>query len=328
MDTEFIAAVDIGGTKMAAMVAGRSGPLARVSQPTIKSGTERALPEQTLSLIGQACAQAGVRVEAVAAVGVASCGPFIHERGEVVLSSPNLCGARAGAVDLPNDWETIPLERVLRERFAHVAIENDCVSSLVAERSFGAVLDEPNCVYVTWSTGVGFGLCVDGRVLRGKNGNAGHAGHILMSEEDDALCGCGNRGDLEALVSGRNLGNRLGMPASALFQAARDGDPNANEIAMRAAERFGRALYNVTAILDTRVFVIGGSVWQHHGDWLAPVVHQEIASRFPALTAGVKLLPAALGPLVTDIGALALVIPLEWIPEWRRSAPWQKLAHA
>jgi glucokinase len=328
MDVEYIAALDIGGTKLAAMVAGRTGPLARVSQPTVKSGTVRALPEQALALIDDACAQAGVQPASISALGVASCGPFIHERQGIELSTPNLCGARTGAVDLPNDWVTIPLESVLRERYSNVTIENDCVSALVAERSFGAVLDEPNCVYVTWSTGVGFGLCVDGRVLRGKNGNAGHAGHILMSEEDDALCGCGNRGDLEALVSGRNLGNRLNMSASELFKSARDGDAEARTIAEQAARRFGRALYNVTATLDTRVFVIGGSVWQHHGDWLAPIVLQEIESRFPALTDGMRIVPTALGTLVADIGALALAIPKDWIAEWRQSKPWEKLGSA
>ena len=328
MDAEYIAALDIGGTKMAAMVASREGPLARISQPSVKSGSNRCLPEQGLALIEAACAQAGVPAASVNALGVASAGPFIHEDGQIALCSPNLCGGLGGPSDLPNDWKSIPLEKVLRERYASVAIDNDCVSALTAERAFGAVIDEPNCVYVTWSTGVGFGLCVDGRILRGKNGNAGHAGHILMSETDDALCGCGNRGDLEALVSGRNLGSRANMPASELFMKARDGDAHAREIAEHAARWFGRALYNVTATLDTRTFVIGGSVWQHHGEWLTPIVLREIESRFPALTAGVRILPAALGKLVADVGALALAVPADWIPAWRQSKPWQKLLTA
>lgn len=328
MDAEYIAALDIGGTKMAAMVASREGPLARISQPSIKSGTPRSLPEQGLALIDAVCAKAGVPKDAVRALGVASAGPFVREDGAISLCSPNLCGGLSATSDLPNDWKSIPLEKVLRERYARLAIDNDCVSALVAERAFGAVIDEPDCVYVTWSTGVGFGLCVDGRILRGKNGNAGHAGHLLMSEVDDAVCGCGNRGDLEALVSGRNVGNRSHMPAAELFQKAREGDPQAKEIAERAASWFGRALYNVVATLDTRTFVIGGSVWLHHGDWLAPLAMREIESRFPALTVGVCILPAALGRLVADVGALALAVPEDWIPAWRQSKPWEKLANA
>jgi len=326
MDAEYIAALDIGGTKMAAMVASREGPLARISQPSIKSGSPRSIPEQGLALIDAVCAKAGVPASAVHALGVASAGPFIREAGQVALCSPNLCGGLAQGSDLPNDWTSIPIEQVLRERFAEVSIDNDCVSALVAERSFGAVIDEPDCAYVTWSTGVGFGLCVDGRILRGKNGNAGHAGHLLMSETDGAVCGCGNRGDLEALVSGRNIGNRAGMPASELFNHAKAGDPQARTVAEWAAQWFGRGLYNVATTLDTRVFVIGGSVWLHHGDWLAPLVQKEIDSRFPALTSGVRILPAALGRLVADVGALALAIPEDWVPAWRQTRPWEKLA--
>ncbi|RZI42716.1 ROK family protein [Herbaspirillum sp. HC18] len=325
MTTEYIAALDIGGTKMAAVVAGPAGPLARISLQSVKTGDRRALPEHGLALIEAVCEKAGVPAASITTVGVASCGPFVREQGLIELAAPNLCGGRSQAADLPNDWMTIPLELVLRERFSRVEIENDGVSALMAERLFGAVVGEPDCAYVTWSTGVGFGLCVDGRILRGKNGNAGHAGHMLMSDTDDALCGCGNRGDLEALSSGRNIGNRLHIPASELFRAAREGEAQARDAALQAARWFGRGLYNVAAVLDTRVFVIGGSVWVHHGDWLAPIVLQEIQSHLPALTSEVKVLPAALGRLVADIGALALVVPEKWIEEWRRTSPWQTL---
>lgn len=320
---KYIGAIDIGGTKIAALVAGREGILARVTQPTAVKGSARALPEQALAMLDAACRQAGI--DAVEAVGVASCGPFVHEAGMIALTAPNLCGARSKS--LPNDWDRIPLEAVLRERYGlpgKLVIENDGVAALAAERSFGAVKDERDCVYVTWSTGIGFGLCVDGHILRGKHGNAGHAGHMLLSESSDAACGCGNVGDVEALASGRNISERRGMPAADLFGMARNGDAQARAVAEEAAGWVGRALYNLAATLDTRCFVIGGSVWNHHGDWLEPVVHREIASRLPALTAGVRIVPAELGTLVADIGALSLVMPGDWIAEWRRTEPWKR----
>jgi glucokinase len=199
------------------------------------------------------------------------------------------------------------------------------VAALVAERGFGALRDEDDCAYVTWSTGIGFGLCVDGRILHGKHGNAGHAGHMLMSEVSDAVCGCGNRGDLEGMISGRNLGNRLAQPTADLFEAARAGDGAARQVAQEAGRWFGRALYNITTILDIRAFAIGGSVWNHHGEWLAPIALQEIQSRLPALTQGVELRSAALGALTADIGALALVMPRDWMGGWRETEPWQAL---
>lgn len=322
----YIGALDIGGTKIAASVANAAGPLVRVSAPTAKSGSERALPEQAIALLDAACSKAGIASASLDTVGVSSCGPFVRNDGMLGLATPNICGGRQPASDLPNDWDVIPLEQVLRERFGTVVIENDCVSALAAERNFGAVQDEANCVYVTWSTGIGFGFCVDGRILRGKQGNAGHAGHMLMSEQSDALCGCGNRGDLEALISGRNIGSGLGRSAPELFAAARDGDAASRAIALDAARWFGRGLYNVAVALDTRAFVVGGSVWTHHGDWLMPVVLQEIRSRLPALTQDVSLVPAALGNLVADVGAFSHVMPDEWIADWRATQPWAKLA--
>jgi glucokinase len=326
MNTSYIGALDIGGTKIAATVANADGPLARVTQPTIKTGSPRALGEQVTTMLYAACDQAGVDRGLLKMIGVGSCGPFVKIDGMLGLVTPNICGGLKNSPDLPNDWEAIPLEKVMRENFDRIVIENDCVGALVAERTFGAVQEEPNCVYATWSTGIGFGLCVDGRVLRGKHGNAGHAGHMLMSRESDALCGCGNRGDLEAMISGRNIAMPLGMSAADLFTAARKGDPAAHGIAVEAAQWFGRALYNIVAMLDSRVFVIGGSVWIHHGEWLAPFVQREIESRLPALTEGVSIVPAALEGLVADVGALCLVMPAEWIPQWRQTRPWRKQA--
>ncbi|HEY4542285.1 MAG TPA: ROK family protein [Noviherbaspirillum sp.] len=325
MQNEFFGAIDIGGTKVAAMVAGRDGPLARVTEPTAKTGSPRALPEQVLRLLNAACVQAGVDMDQVRAVGVASAGPFVQHDTGLHLVTPNICGGLAGDGRLPNDWKSIPLEPVLRERFSELAIENDCVAALVAERSLGAVVDEPDCVYVTWSTGVGFGLCVNGQILRGKHGNAGHGGHMLMSEVRDTLCGCGNRGDLESLISGANLGGRAGGGMAQLYADAEAGDEAARELVLDAARWLGRALYNITALLDTRVFVIGGSVWNHHGHWLRPLVQEEIENRLPALTAGVRILPAGLGPLVADLGAISLVLPQEYVTHWRATRPWAEL---
>lgn len=330
MDAAYIGALDIGGTKMAASIANAGGPLAKVSEPTVKEGAPDAVARQAIRLLEAACRKAGIDPLDLQTVGVCSAGPFVMVDGMTSVSTPNICGGlsrdTAHHPVLPNDWTVIPLESILRDRFSRVAIENDCVAALMAERTFGAVQDEPDCIYATWSTGIGFGLCVDGRILRGKHGNAGHAGHVLMSRESQAVCGCGNRGDLEAMISGRNLELACGKPTARLFAAAQAGEEDARGFVTDAAQWFGRALYNLAATLDTQVFVIGGSVWAHHGDWLKPIVEHEIASRLTALTAGVRVVPAALGGMVADIGAFSMVMPQEWIAEWRRTAPWRAIA--
>ncbi len=318
-----IAALDIGGTKMAACIADASGPLLRVTQLTIKTGLPDAIARQGLRLIDQCCARLQVDASSVRQLGVSSCGPFETRDGALGFTPPNLCGGLANGDDLPNDWTFLPLESVLRERFATVRIANDCVAALHGERAFGGA--PANAIYVTWSTGIGFGLCVDGHILNGKAGNAGHAGHMLLSETSDALCGCGNRGDLEGMVGGRNFGKHLGKPLEQIFDDASAGDAAALHLVQDAAHWFGRALYNLVAILDTEAIYIGGSVWRNNAALLAPLVLQEIEQRFPALTRGVTVQGATLGELVTDMGAFALVMPPAWVPPWRAQAPWGRM---
>ena len=325
--TQLIGALDIGGTKIVASVADASGFLARVTAPTVKSGAPDALAWQCIGLLDAAAQKAGIAPARLQRVGVSSCGPFRRNHDGIALVPPNICGGLDARGDLPNDWTELPFEGVLAERFSQIEIRNDCIAALQGERTFGAVIDVRDCVYVTWSTGIGFGLCVDGQLLSGKQGNAGHAGHLLMDPAGQTLCGCGNRGDLESLISGMNVSRGMGLDTPALFAAAKAGDAQANGLVTAAAIWLGRALYNLAVTLDTSVFVIGGSVWQHHGAWLAPIVRQEIHSRFPVLTAGVTVVPPGLDAFVADVGALCLVMPQAWIEPWRQNPPWQRLPH-
>ena len=311
-----VACVDIGGTKVAVSVADEHGVRGHLVEPTAKEGANSALAGQIIRLIGQSCAAAGLAPGQLAAVGVASCGPFVLRDGLVELAAPNICGGLAGkARGLPNDWTTALLEAPLRAVFANVRVENDCIGALEAERRWGAlqVNGQPlaNCAYVTWSTGVGVGLCVDGRVLRGKNGNAGHAGHMFVSDGEEALCGCGNRGDVEALVAGNAIARRFGAQgyadAAALLAAAKAGDARALAIVDELCRVMGRALYNLVATLDLQRISLGGSVFWHHRVFLLPRLQAQLAGKLPALTDGVELVPAGLGEQVGCYGALALV---------------------
>lgn len=317
------AALDVGGTKMAACVADASGPLLRMTQATIRSGPPDTIARQGIQLIDTCCQQLQIDPAQVQAVGISSCGPFEVRDDATGIIPPNLCGGLPNGDDLPNDWTFLPLESVLRERFAEVRIANDCVAALHGERAFGAA--PANSIYVTWSTGIGFGLCVDGHILQGKAGNAGHAGHMLLSDTSDALCGCGNRGDLEGMIGGRNIGKHLGRPLEVIFHDAQQGDAASLAAVQEAARWFGRALFNLTTILDTEAIFVGGSVWRYNEALLAPLVQREIDARFLALTHGVHVQGATLGELVTDMGAFALAIPPAWIADWRIRRPWEAL---
>jgi len=311
-----VACVDIGGTKVAVNVVDEHGIRGKVAEPTATSGERDALARQVIRLVAQSCAAAGVAVQSIARVGVASCGPFVLQEGMVELATPNICGGLAGrARGLPNDWQTALLEAPLRLTFGHVRVENDGIAALEAERRWGAlkVNGQPmaNCAYVTWSTGIGTGLCVDGHVLRGKNGNAGHAGHLFVSTNGDALCGCGNIGDVEGLVAGNAIARRFAslgyVDAAALFVAAYAGDTRAVGLIDELCEVMGRMLYNLIATLDVQRISMGGSVYWHHRDYLLPRLRMVVCGKLPALTDGCELVSAGLGLQVGDFGALALV---------------------
>ena len=311
-----VACVDVGGTKVAVSIADQQGVRGRVTEPTATHGECDALGQQVLRLIERSCASLGLSSAELGAVGVSSCGPFVINQGCVELAAPNICGGLAGpARGLRNDWRTAVLEAPLRRVFARVRVENDGIGALQAERRWGAlqVAGQPlaNCAYVTWSTGIGVGLCVDGHVLRGKNGNAGHAGHLFVSDNQDALCGCGNVGDVEGLVAGNAIARRfaaLGFAdAAALLAAARAGQAAALAIVDELCRVMGRTLYNLVVTLDLQRISLGGSVFWHHRDFLLPRLRAQLRGKLPALTEDCELVAAGLGDKVGDYAALALV---------------------
>jgi glucokinase len=318
MNAHFKACVDIGGTKVAVSLAGGDTPQQlrwRRSEPTAKSGRNDAVAQQIIRMLGDACAEGQLGLDAIGSVGVSACGPFVLRDGLVELAAPNICGGLAGpARGLPNDWHSATLEAPLRARFAAVRVENDCVAALEAERRWGALQGVDHCAYVTWSTGIGMGLCVDGHILRGKGGNAGHGGHMFVNDDaTDALCGCGNRGDVEALVAGNAIARRFGgksgwAGAAELLAQARAGDASAVAVVDELCRVLGRALYNAVVLLDIERIALGGSVFWHHRDYLLPRLQAPITGHLPALTDGVLLVPAGLGDTVGDYAALALAV--------------------
>jgi glucokinase len=311
-----VACVDIGGTKVATTLIDAYGIRCRLVEPTVKVGKQDALAQQVIRMLEESCATNGMVLSDLSALGVSSCGPFVLVEGCVELAAPNICGGIAGDKrGLPNSWRTAVLEAPLRRIFSQVRVENDGIGALEAERRWGALQVDgkpmDHCAYVTWSTGIGVGVCVDGHVLRGKNGNAGHAGHIFVSDGEDALCGCGNVGDVEALIGGSAIPRRflhLGFKDFAtLFQACYANNSDAINILDELCHVMGRMLYNIIVTLDVQRISLGGSVFWHHRELLLPKLKASIRGKLPALTDGCELVPAGLGEHVGDWGAFALV---------------------
>jgi glucokinase len=310
--TSYHACVDIGGTKIAVSLADAQSVAtrtlhARIAEPTTKQGPPDAVAQQIIRMLDASCAQLKISRAQIASVGISSCGPFIVNQGLYELAAPNICGGLAGkARGLPNDWMSASLQAPLAAIYPNVRMENDCIGALEAERRWGALQGVDNCAYVTWSTGIGMGLCVDGHVLRGKNGNAGHAGHMFVSDNNDALCGCGNVGDVEGLVAGNAIERRFGQDAATFFIAVSAGNTPTIGQFDELCRVMGRTLYNLIITLDLQRISLGGSVFWHNQALILPRLQREIAGKLPSLTDGSELVPAGLGLQVGDFGALAL----------------------
>ena len=323
MVPSFFAAVDIGGTKITVSLANREKILAKVYQPVQLEGDIKTIPQQLDLLIRYLCDLKGISKDEINAVGIGSCGPFKKKNGHIFLVAPNLCGGLTqGRGVIPNDWIEIPLEEELSKIYHRLVIDNDAIAATIAERLFGAGKGEDDLVYVTWSTGIGSGAYVNGRLIKGKNGNAPHLGHIYLVE-DGPTCGCGNFGDMEALVSGVAIARDYGGTTEEVFSAYRRGDTRAKEIIQKAAKYFARGLASINAILDTKVFVLGGSVFMNNIDILTPLIENEFYRSFPALSNGVEIRRSALDTYLGDLAALSLVMPDDWIKVWQDKKPWE-----
>jgi glucokinase len=177
------------------------------------------------------------------------------------------------------------------------------------------------------STGVGGGVILDGRLLHGFGGNAGHIGHVIVWP-GGPLCGCGARGCVEGVASGTGLVRRLREALSAgsatsltadatgadIAEAARAGDPLAQELFRTAGEAVGRGIASAAALLDLELAVIGGSIALRAWDLLGPPLHSELErSARLDFTRAVRVVHAQLGDNAGLLGAarLALDVLLE-----------------
>ncbi len=237
--------LDLGGTKIAAglLVGGRI--LGYRERPTPKEGGEAVAGALA------ALAREVIAGREVVAVGVGTPGPLDFDRG-VVRFAPNIPGL-----------ENFPLKaRLEAELGLPVVVENDANAAALAEHHLGAARGAGSSLYLTVSTGIGGGVIVDGRVLRGAFGQGGEVGHLVVDPEGP-LCGCGNRGCLEALASGRALerdaayafGRKVSVPE--LFASE---DPRARALVFGSARSVGLALASLQRILDPEVIVLGGGV--------------------------------------------------------------------
>jgi glucokinase len=274
-----VLAIDVGGTKMAAGVVGDDGTLhARATRPTPTSTD----PDAVLAPLLDAVAEVRAGGEQACGVG---CGGPMAPGGEAV--SP---------LNIPG-WRDFPLrERLAAELGLPVFVDNDAKALALGEGWRGAARGMTDFLAMVVSTGVGGGIVLDGRMLDGAAGNAGHIGHLIV-EPGGRMCRCGAQGCLEAEASGTAIGERTGRPAADAPVEERE----------RAGRLVGRAVASVANLLDLQLAVVAGSVALGFGDvfFSAAQVELDRLARI-SFAVGARIIPAGLGDEGPLVGAAAL----------------------
>ena len=238
-----LAGIDLGGTQVRVALARSDGNLiASIKTKTALLPTPQALVDWAAAEIDRHRGREKVR-----SIALAAPGPIDHKRG-VLVNPPNL------------PWRNVPFAEMLsRATGAKVHLANDADMAGLGEFVRGAGRGTRNMVYITWSTGIGGGTIIDGKLHRGAHGTASEVGHMII-DLDGPLDACGQRGCLEALIGGASLERETGRTAFELFSAAAAGERKALMIVERSARYMGTALISLTNIIDPEMFVIGGGV--------------------------------------------------------------------
>ena len=207
-----------------------------------------------------------------------------------------------------------------------VFLDNDANLAALGEWKYGSGVGHHNLVYVTVSTGIGGGIITDGHLLLGVHGLGAELGHVTV-DPDGPLCGCGQRGHIEAIAAGPGIAERTiaeleagaassldelyshsgKLEALDVGQAALDGDGLALRIVQETGRYLGEYLANLAHIFNPDIFVLGGGVSQI-GPLLFNAIDEALKQHVmdPAYLDGLKIMPAKLGDDAGLVGAMVL----------------------
>ncbi|KAB7836909.1 ROK family protein [Streptomyces mobaraensis] len=298
-----VAALDIGGTKIAGALVDVGGRLlVRSRRRTPAEGDAEEVMGAVAEVLDELAASADWR--RVRAVGIGSAGPVDASRGTV---SP---------VNVPG-WRGFPLVAEVGRRVGGlpVVLVGDGVAMTAAEHWRGAARGRANALCMVVSTGVGGGLVLGGRLHPGPTGNAGHIGHISVDLDGDP-CPCGARGCVERIASGPNIARRAAESgwrpgpdgdagATGVAAAARAGDPLAVASFDRAAQALAAGIAATAVLTEIEVAVVGGGVAGAGDVLFAPLRRHLRAYATLSFAAGVEVVPAELGGDAGVVGAAA-----------------------
>lgn len=318
MNCNYLLGIDIGGTK-SAVIAGRENMeiLERISFPTeTQKGPSHAI-NHLLKSAGSITKKLGS--QGLKAIGI-SCGGPLDSRKGIVQSPPNLPG-----------WDNIPIVKLFTDEFKVPAyLQNDANACALAEWKFGAGKGTQNMVFLTFGTGMGAGIIINGKIYSGTNDLAGEVGHIRLA--DDGPEAYGKKGSFEGFCSGTGIAliakkiiteklereekvsfcskaeDAVRLTAKDIAEAAVKGDKTAIEIFKFSGKQLGKGLSILIDILNPELIVIG-SIYARCTQFLEPacmeVIRQEALE--PSISV-CRIVPAVLGEQVGDFASLSVAM--------------------
>jgi glucokinase len=322
MKKQTVFGVDIGGTKCA-IVSGyllSDGQIGitgkRVFATETGKGFEHTLQNIFINMDAE-MAGMGLAAKDVAAIGISCGGPLDSKKG-VIMSPPNLPG-----------WDNIPLVELIEKRYAvRTAVQNDANACTLAEWKYGAGKGFSNVIFLTFGTGMGAGLILDGRLYAGTNDMAGEVGHIRL--EATGPVGYGKAGSFEGFCSGGGIAQlartlaleklQMGeqvsfcssiteldaVNAKTVAEKALNGDPLAIEIYRICGHYLGNALSTLIDVLNPEVIILG-SIYGRSQELIEPSMRMAIERETLSHSRNVcKIVPAGLGESIGDYAALSV----------------------
>ena len=293
--------VDIGGTKCAVVYGDENGNILK---------KERFYTNNPKDDIAKIIGIAKHMGEADA-IGISCGGPLDEEKG-IIMSPPNLPG-----------WDDIHITEILEKELGVPAyLCNDANACAIAEWQFGAGRGSNNMAFLTFGTGLGAGLILNGKLYSGAKGMAGEVGHIRLS--DFGPVGYGKKGSFEGFCSGGGIAQLAEMmakekqqmgievpwakekiTAKVVADAAKEGDTLAKEVYKICGEKLGEGLSILIDILALDKIVIG-SIFQRCEDLLRPAMERVINKEVLSQNLDCKIVAAKLGDNIGDYAALAV----------------------
>ena len=308
----YYAGVDLGATNVRAVVADDNGTVVGSS----RNGTPRGptgidVTEGVLDTVREACGAGGITPDQVTAAGIGSIGPFDMAEGAVI-----------DPANLPDTIDRIPLTGPIGNLLetTDVYLHNDTTAGVIGER-YHAARNPDDMVYLTISSGIGAGVCCDGTVLDGWDGNAGEMGHAVVDPRGRLTCGCGHDGHWEAYCSGNSIPQYVqllaeddptittSLPLEAPDFTAKDVFELAgeDELADHAIEQIAHwnaiGVTNVIHAFAPIVVSIGGAVALHNEELVVDAIRERVTEMVMTNVPEIKL--TELGDDVVLEGALA-----------------------